>query len=88
MRGLEVSVRISCARTSLRLPNKLQHWWSLTPVALNVSQNGCMEPHESPACDHGAQRDCVTELWDVRKSRVSATISYFPLSDNDSRLGA
>jgi hypothetical protein len=26
-----------------------------------------MEPDGSPACDHGAQRDCVTELWDVRK---------------------
>ena len=81
MRGLQVSVRISCARISLRLPNKLQHWWSLTPVALNVSQNGCMEPHESPACDHGCSAGLCNRTLGCAKRRASARqLAIFPLA--------
>jgi len=35
-----------------------------------------------------AQRVGATEIWSVRTARRDATVSYFPLSDNYSRLGA
>jgi len=48
-----------------------------------------MEPHASPAMRITVLSGMVQQnfgMWE--KARVSATISYFPLSDNDSRLGA